>query len=559
MIRKLNEGYSVGDKVTFDANARGVHPKITTGTIVFKGRTVAMHGFPAEDMYTVKLDNGNTVTIGNFEIEAAGGNPVTEKTRTNHKKNYKEANAYNLDDAESRRKEIADRFGRTFTPDDHILVCKDGKKLNIQVGKKYKCTACNGQRVEIVSIDELFPEDNGDSALITAYYRGNMIAIGSNQLYESVNKKKLTKEDYDSDGFAVTGYIYPNRRGAYADRYFGPNDWSEVESYAYDLLMRGLFVNIIYFKTGDTVDIDPNTEFDGDFDATPEIVEFKRKVLYGESVCKKRLTKEGYGENEEIANLLFDIETTGDSRIINKAYNFIDKYCDNPDEIYTGEYYAFRNASWGISESKIIEYLEDLLGYYNESLSENITGKCLNEEDVEYTDGEITVPVVNLFKYDNHEINKLYTYCDTYLVKNHLDAHVEHVEANADTKEVSLIYDIDNTTTTSHNQVEDAIRTAVEKYFSTKSTDFSDGVVNYSVPYHVANLDEYDREQFNSLTDWCNDYLSEYGLDAHITAIRHYRNELSVFYNIENLETTAHTDVMYAISCAADEFFTSED
>ena len=230
MIRKFNEGYSVGDKVTFDANARGVHPKITTGTIVFKGRTVAMHGFPAEDMYTVKLDNGNTVTIGNFEIEAAGGNPVTEKTRTNHKKNYKEANAYNLDDAESRRKEIADRFGRTFIPDDHILVCKDGKKLNIQVGKKYKCTACNGQRVEIVSIDELFPGDTGDSALITAYYRGNMIAIGSNQLYESVNKKKLTKE--------------------------------------------------------------------------------------------------GYNENEEIANLLFDIETTGDSRLIDKAYNFIDKYCD---------------------------------------------------------------------------------------------------------------------------------------------------------------------------------------------------------------------------------------
>ena len=55
-----------------------------------------------------------------------------------------EANAYNLDNAESRRKEIGDRFGKSFTPDDHVLICKDGKKLNIQVGKKYKCTACNG-------------------------------------------------------------------------------------------------------------------------------------------------------------------------------------------------------------------------------------------------------------------------------------------------------------------------------------------------------------------------------------------------------------------------------
>lgn len=78
MIIKLTEDFSIGDRVTFDANARGVHPRITTGTIIFKGRTVAMHGFPAEDTYTVKLDNGSTVTIGNFEIEAAGEKTVSE-------------------------------------------------------------------------------------------------------------------------------------------------------------------------------------------------------------------------------------------------------------------------------------------------------------------------------------------------------------------------------------------------------------------------------------------------------------------------------------------------
>lgn len=93
-----------------------------------------------------------------------------------------ESMAYNLDNAESRRKEIADRFDKKFTPDDHILRCKDDKELNIQVGKKYKCTACNGQRVEIVSIDDIY-DDN--SATVTALYRGKMIMIGSTQLYES--------------------------------------------------------------------------------------------------------------------------------------------------------------------------------------------------------------------------------------------------------------------------------------------------------------------------------------------------------------------------------------
>jgi len=107
-----------------------------------------------------------------------------------------ETQAYNLDNSESRRKEIADRFGRTFTPDDHILVCKDGKKLNIQVGKKYKCTACNGQRVEIVSIDDIYTDDRGDTASITAYYRGKLIMVGSTQLYESIHRKRSVKESY---------------------------------------------------------------------------------------------------------------------------------------------------------------------------------------------------------------------------------------------------------------------------------------------------------------------------------------------------------------------------
>lgn len=82
MIIRIAEGYHVGDEVTFDANARGVTPKITTGIIVSKGRTVAIHGIPAEDTYTVKLPNGRVMTIGDFEINAANGT-ITERVSEN--------------------------------------------------------------------------------------------------------------------------------------------------------------------------------------------------------------------------------------------------------------------------------------------------------------------------------------------------------------------------------------------------------------------------------------------------------------------------------------------
>jgi hypothetical protein len=95
----------------------------------------------------------------------------------------KESNAYNLDNAESRRKEISDRFGGSFEPDNHILVCKDNKEMNIQVGRKYKCTAFNGQRVEIVSVDEIMSNEYGDSAILSALYRGKLYSITSNQLF----------------------------------------------------------------------------------------------------------------------------------------------------------------------------------------------------------------------------------------------------------------------------------------------------------------------------------------------------------------------------------------
>lgn len=115
------------------------------------------------------------------------------------KKITKESHAYNLDSSESRRKEMSDRFGRGFKPDDHMLVCKDGKIINVQIGRKYKCSAMNGQRVEIVSIDDRNTDDRGESAMLTVLHRGRMYNVASTQLYESKELEPTNKinEGYD--------------------------------------------------------------------------------------------------------------------------------------------------------------------------------------------------------------------------------------------------------------------------------------------------------------------------------------------------------------------------
>ena len=98
---------------------------------------------------------------------------------------------------ESRRKETADRFGFDFTPDDHMITCKDGKVINIQIGKKYRCTSCNNQRVEIVDIDELF--DDG-SAMLDVAWRNKRYSVASTQIYESVLREKDVDIDVEHEG-----------------------------------------------------------------------------------------------------------------------------------------------------------------------------------------------------------------------------------------------------------------------------------------------------------------------------------------------------------------------
>lgn len=82
--------------------------------------------------------------------------------------------------------------------------------------------------------------------------------------------------------FMVDLMYGPN--GGYAeDRYF--DDWSEVEAYAHDGLMRGFYARIWDKQTGDTITISPDEYAEAwengaaDFDINEDIVNFKNRVV----------------------------------------------------------------------------------------------------------------------------------------------------------------------------------------------------------------------------------------------------------------------------------------
>lgn len=85
-----------------------------------------------------------------------------------------------------------------------------------------------------------------------------------------------------TDRFMVDLMYGPN--GGYAeDRYF--DDWSEVEAYAHDGLMRGFYARIWDKQTGDTITISPDEYAEAwengaaDFDINEDIVNFKNRVV----------------------------------------------------------------------------------------------------------------------------------------------------------------------------------------------------------------------------------------------------------------------------------------
>jgi hypothetical protein len=181
------------------------------------------------------------------------------------------------------------------------------------------------------------------------------------------------KENYDPNGFAVTGYLSPNNSGVYADRYFGENDWSKAESYAHDLLMQGLYVNIINFKNGSQLNIDPTeyqTYFDGDFDINNDIVNFKRG-LHMESFNKPHVSKESVNHNTEEQELQEFLQWLKDENI--KVANVADKL----KTIYLQNEKDLDEASFYLQDRDYFKRLYDF-GWHVAVLNKNLGRKLAN-------------------------------------------------------------------------------------------------------------------------------------------------------------------------------------
>ena len=79
--------------------------------------------------------------------------------------------------------------------------------------------------------------------------------------------------------------MYGKDSGYAEDRYFGADEWSEVEAFAHDGLMRGLYARIWDKQTGDTITISPDEYAEAwengaaDFDINEDIVNFKNRVV----------------------------------------------------------------------------------------------------------------------------------------------------------------------------------------------------------------------------------------------------------------------------------------
>lgn len=86
-------------------------------------------------------------------------------------------------------------------------------------------------------------------------------------------------------------------------------------------------------------------------------------------------------DNQRISNILDKIEQTNDQKKIDKAYDFINRACDNIDDCMETGFYDLSDASWGYGTDYIIEELTDIL---NESYKRK-NGKVLRESDDKIT------------------------------------------------------------------------------------------------------------------------------------------------------------------------------
>ncbi len=75
------------------------------------------------------------------------------------------------------------------------------------------------------------------------------------------NYSGFTEDEPDTIRYTVTGYFGSNYSGIAED--YQSDDWSEIETYAHDMLNNGLYVEIIDEYTGKNALLDPDSYLDG--------------------------------------------------------------------------------------------------------------------------------------------------------------------------------------------------------------------------------------------------------------------------------------------------------
>ena len=187
------------------------------------------------------------------------------------------------------------------------------------------------------------------------------------------------RENQTSTELAVTGYLDPNHMSAYADRYFAFKDWSNAEEYAHKLLMSGLYVNIYNFKTGDTLDIDPDeyqAYFDGSFDINNDIVNFKRNLQK-----ESKTMKEFVNNNTEEQELQEFLQWLKDENIK------VDKVADKLKMIYLHDEKDLDEASFYLQDRDYFKKLYDFgwhVAVSNKSLGRKLAKTLKMESNTSY-------------------------------------------------------------------------------------------------------------------------------------------------------------------------------
>lgn len=168
---------------------------------------------------------------------------------------------------------------------------------------------------------------------------------GYADLMEVKSSTSIKCSDPIDSKFMVDLYYSPNHSGRAGDRYF--YDWSEVENYAHEALMNGLYVSIWNKENGDTLDISPEEYNDtwengaADFDINEEIVEFKNRIINSaKSIKCATITYNGNQYDADTVSQYYDMSVTnyGDLGAENEQ-EFFDKYIElDPDFVKLFDY-----------------------------------------------------------------------------------------------------------------------------------------------------------------------------------------------------------------------------